>query len=83
MEREELVRQLNKGFAYLTEQEKLALTLFYFEELSEDEISYVLDIHLLDVDLCLTQARTKMRAYTTIFDDIDDMGRRSMAALKG
>lgn len=82
MDKKTVVKQLNKGFAYLTEREKLVLTLAYFEELSEEEIGYVLNLHLHTVSIELAQAKTKMRSFTTIFDDIDEIGRKSLKMLK-
>lgn len=82
MDKQELTEQLNKGFVHLTQQEKLILTLFYFEELSVEEIAYAMDIHLHTVNIDLSQAKTKMRGYTTIFDDVDNIGRKSMELIR-
>ena len=78
LSKEELVSQLNKDFQHLTDRERLILTLFYFEDLTEEEIGYVTGEHLHTVQLDLAQAKTKMRGYTTIFDDIDELGKKSM-----
>lgn len=73
-DKETLVRQLNEGFTHLSDKERLVLTLYYFEELTEEEISYVLELSFFDVDMLLTQAKTIMRTYTNIFDELDKSG---------
>lgn len=81
--REEITEQLNEGFKHLSCTEKMTLTLFYFEELNEAEICRVLDIAYEAVDMALTTARMKMRAFTTIFDEIDNMGKRGISITRG
>ena len=68
-----LTKQLNKGFSFLDEKEKLALLLRYFEELTDAEICEVLDITPFDCGIIICSAKTKMRQFTTIFDDIDSL----------
>ena len=81
MDKAVLVEQLNEGFKYLTDRERMILTLFYFEELTEAEICHVLDLEYQTVNVDLAQAKTKMRGYTTIFDDIDEIGRKSLSLI--
>lgn len=76
--KEELVEQLNKGFECLSDRERLVLTLVYFEELTIDEIAYILEISTFDVDTYLIQAKTIMRNFTSIFDDIDNKGKEAV-----
>ena len=71
MEKEELVRQLKEGFKHLTEEEELVLKLTYFEEFSEDDVCYCMDIEPYRFGLLYASAKSKMRHFTTIFDDID------------
>ncbi|MCR4990672.1 MAG: hypothetical protein K6A38_07405 [Lachnospiraceae bacterium] len=71
MEKEELVRQLKEGFRHLTEEEELVLKLTYFEEFSEDDVCYCMDIEPYRFGLLYASAKSKMRHFTTIFDDID------------
>ena len=82
MDKAVLVEQLNTGFQFLTDRERMILTLFYFENLTEAEICHVLDLEYQAVNIDLAQAKTKMRSYTTIFDDIDEAGRRSLELIR-
>lgn len=59
---------------YLTEQEKLALLLTYYEDLNILEILKVMEIDEFSYQKLITNARTKMRAFTDIFDKIDQKG---------
>ncbi|MCR4787310.1 MAG: hypothetical protein K5888_01870 [Lachnospiraceae bacterium] len=71
MEKEELVRQLKEGFKHLTEEEQLVLKLVYFEDFSEDDVCYCMDIEPYRFGLVYASAKSKMRHFTTMFDDID------------
>ena len=82
IDKQMLVDQLNRGFVFLTKREKLILTLFYFEELTEAEISSVLELPYQTINVELVQAKTKMRSFTTIFDDIDEIGKKSMEMIR-
>lgn len=71
--KEMLTKQLNEGFKFLEEKEKLALLLKYFEELTDAEICEVLEVTPFDCGILLHSAKTKMRSFTAIFDDIDEL----------
>lgn len=73
MNKENLVEALKKGMSYMTEQEKMVLILTYYEELNIVEVMSVLDIDEYTYQKLLTNAKTKMRPYTDIFDKIDQM----------
>ena len=69
-----MTNALEQGMKYLTEQEKLALLLTYYEDLNILEIMTVMDIDEYSYQKLITNARTKMRAFTDIFDKIDKKG---------
>ncbi len=73
MNKESLVEALTKGMSYMTEQEKMVLILTYYEELNIVEVMSVLDIDEYTYQKLLTNAKTKMRLFTDIFDKIDQM----------
>ena len=73
-DKQTLTEQLNKGFEHLSDRERLILTLFYFEELTVDEICYILETPYFEVITLFNQAKTIMRQFTKIFDDIDNKG---------
>jgi DNA-directed RNA polymerase specialized sigma24 family protein len=50
---------------------RLALTLIYYEGLTLQEASAVLERSVSEVQALLVSARTVMRLYTDIFDRID------------
>jgi len=72
--KQELTIKLEQGMQYLTEQEKLALLLTYYEDLNILEILKVMEIDEFSYQKLITNARTKMRAFTDIFDKIDQKG---------
>lgn len=74
MNKQELTSQLEQGMKYLTEQEKLALLLTYYEDLNILEIMTVMEVDEYSYQKLITNARTKMRAFTDIFDKIDMKG---------
>ncbi len=74
MNKQELTIKLEQGMQYLTEQEKLALLLTYYEDLNILEILKVMEIDEFSYQKLITNARTKMRAFTDIFDKIDQKG---------
>lgn len=69
--REVLVEQLNIWFSYLSEKERLILTLFYYEDLTVEEIAAVLELNSSEVVLLFNQAKTIIRQFTDIFDRLD------------
>ncbi len=77
-----LAKQLNEGLKTLSYDERMALTLFYFEEMNEAEIAAVLEKPYVDVEVALCQARMKMRSFTSIFDDIDKIGKTGIDLMK-
>ena len=74
MNKRELTIKLEQGMQYLTEQEKLALLLTYYEDLNILEILKVMELDEFSYQKLITNARTKMRAFTDIFDKIDQKG---------
>lgn len=74
MNKQELTIKLEQGMQYLTEQEKLALLLTYYEDLNILEILKVMEIDEFSYQKLITNARTKMRTFTDIFDKIDQKG---------
>lgn len=74
MNKQELTIKLEQGMQYLTEQEKLALLLTYYEDLNILEILKVMEIDEFSYQKLITNARTKMRVFTDIFDKIDQKG---------
>lgn len=75
-----LIKQLNKGLEQLSEKERMVLTLFYFEEMTEDEIAQILDISIFDENIYLMQAKVIMSSFTPIFEDIDKLGINAVRA---
>ena len=78
MDKDVLVRQLNEGMKTLSFNEKVILQLWYYEELTLDEICIVMDMDMGSVGIELSMAKTKMRMFTTIFDDIDKFGQKGL-----
>lgn len=74
MTKQELAIKLEQGMKYLTEQEKLALLLTYYEDLNILEIVTVMEVDEYSYQKLITNARTKMRAFTDVFDKIDQKG---------
>ena len=69
--REVLAEQLNIWFSYISEKERLILTLFYYEDLTVEEIAVVLELNSSEVVLLFNQAKTIIRQFTDIFDRLD------------
>ena len=67
-DKESLARQIDKGFEYLTEKERMILTLLYYEDYSPDEVCEILDLTFGEYINVSTNAKTKMRHYTNVFD---------------
>ncbi len=70
-DKEQLKNALDKGLQYLTDMEKYALFLTYYEDLNVSEILLVLEIDSITYTQYLTNAKTKMRSFTNIFDELD------------
>ena len=70
-DKEQLKDALDKGLQYLTDMEKYALFLTYYEDLNLLEILSVLEIDSMTYMQYLTNAKTKMRSFTNIFDELD------------
>ena len=70
-DKKQLKEALDKGLQYLTDMEKYALFLTYYEDLSLQEILLVLEITDVDYVKYITNAKTKMRSFTSIFDELD------------
>ncbi len=77
-DKETLTRQLNMGMAHLSKEEQLTLILFYYEDLNVAEICAVLEITPNVMGLYLASAKTKMRTYTDIFDQLDKRGAKGL-----
>ena len=78
LNRQQLIIQLKKGMEHLTFEEKTALQLAYYEDLTDNEICEVMNVSHEKIGIIIGNAKLKMRAFTTIFDDIDDIGRRGI-----
>ena len=63
------------GMQFLSYHEKIVLQLVYYEDLTDDEVCEVMNISLDKMGILLSNAKIKMRSFTTIFDDIDNMGK--------
>jgi len=70
LDKETLTNQITKGFEYLTEKEQLVLILLYYEDCSPKEICQILDLTFGEYINLSTNAKTKMRHFTDIFDKI-------------
>lgn len=81
--RDDLVENLKTGLAFLTNEERLVLTLYYYEDLNTTEIAEVISIPINTVGILLSQAQSKMKPFTTIFADIDRMGEKGLSIMKG
>ena len=81
MTREELAIQLEEGFKHTTFEEKVVLQLVYYEDLSDAEVCEVMGIGFEELGMILCNAKTKMRAFTSIFDDIDGIGKRGISLM--
>jgi len=66
-----LAQQLNEGFNHMDASARLVLTLIYYEGMTLQEASAVLERSVSEVQALLVSARTVMRLYTDIFDRID------------
>lgn len=75
IDKETLIRQLNMGMQFLSFQKKVVLQLVYFEELTDDEVCDVMGLSLDKTGMLLSNAKIKMRSFTSIFDDLDNIGR--------
>ena len=62
LERAELEKLLARGVERLPENERLALTLYFHEELTLKEISTIMGVHLTRVSQLKTQALLRLRA---------------------
>lgn len=71
MDKQTLAKKLEQGMSYLTELEKLVLLLTYYEDLTIIEIMTILGISEYEYQKLITNAKTKMRIFTDIFDKID------------
>lgn len=78
---EDLTKKLNAGFANMSSDAKLVLTLFYYEDLTVSEIACILDKSVYDINRLLLTAKIIMRKYTDIFDKIDRHGTQEVSYL--
>lgn len=69
--KQELMEAFKKGLPLLTDAERYTLFLSYYEELTPEEVMLVLEISGMEYQKLLANAKTKMRAFTDIFDLID------------
>ncbi len=82
MDKEVLIKSLQEGFTTLSYEEKIILQLFYYEDLSMDEICDVMSIDHAKAGIYLSTAKTKMKSFTSIFEEIDKIGQRGLAIIK-
>ena len=62
MEKEELKKVLTQALELLTEKEKKVILLYYYEDLTLKEISYVLEVSESRISQLHTRALQKMRS---------------------
>ena len=68
-----LASSLSKGLDSLLVDERTALFLVYYEDLSIDDAAYAMGIPVSFFGMILSNAVSKMRAFTDIFSKIDSM----------
>ena len=69
-DKECLKNQIQSGFDYLTEKEQLILILLYYEDCSIAEVCQILDLTFGEYVNISTNAKTKMRHFTSVFDKV-------------
>ena len=69
--RDSLASSLDEGMSRLMVDERTALLLIYYEGLSMSDAAFAMDIPVSFFGMILSNAVTKMRSFTDVFDHIN------------